>query len=89
MAHGFVMGLDIGGGGGRCLLADVETGATTTVARAWSYRAIPAIPMAAEVDVPRVWSLLGEAAREALARAGARPESVLGIALQKIHAFSD
>ncbi len=74
------MGLDFGGGGGRCLLVDVDSGVVTTAFRAWRMDADPAHPAAASIPVERTWSLLAESAREACARAGATPDTILGVA---------
>jgi autoinducer 2 (AI-2) kinase len=76
----FLIGLDFGGGGGRCLVADVETGRTTAAFRAWTFASNPDLPMASEVDTRHSWRILGECVREALATAGAAPEQVAGIA---------
>src|SRR5262245_11627156 len=79
--HGrFLAGLDLGGGGVRCLLADAESGRIASASRPVRARAGAAGPMSAEYEPQEVWSRLAEAVREALARAGASPEAVAGIA---------
>jgi autoinducer 2 (AI-2) kinase len=81
MSGRFVLGLDAGGGGGRALVLDVETGAVTTAARAWTHPPAPdAAGLGFDLDLERVWRDLTEAAREALARAGAAPDAVAGVA---------
>ncbi len=74
------MGLDIGGGGGRCLVVEVETGRVTTAFRSWTNRPAPGVPLGAELDVTHAWAQLGEASREALERAGAEPAQLAGVA---------
>jgi sugar (pentulose or hexulose) kinase/phosphoglycerate dehydrogenase-like enzyme len=80
LSRSFLLGLDIGGGGGRCLLVDVASAETTSLHQAWSFASDPADPTAADIDPERVWRVLGECVRRCLAKAGARPAQVLGIA---------
>jgi autoinducer 2 (AI-2) kinase len=81
MSGRYLLGLDAGGGGGRALLVDVETGARTAAARAWSHPPAPDTGgLGFDLDLERVWARLAEAAREALARAGATPDAVAGVA---------
>ncbi len=81
MSQGYLMGLDIGGSGGRCLLIDTESGEITTASRPWVHRRAPNTGgWGFDLDVERVWQVLGETAREALTRAKAVPEQVLGVA---------
>ena len=80
MSQRFLLGLDFGGGGGRCLVADLDSGRITRATRAWSFPSDPANPAAAEIDVGLAWRRLAEATREALQRAGARANEVAGIA---------
>lgn len=81
MSARFVLGLDAGGGGGRALVLDVETGAIATAARAWTHPPAPgAGGLGFDLDLDAVWARLAEAAREALARAGAAPDAVAGVA---------
>ena len=77
----YLMGLDVGGGGGRCLLVNSETGEITSVFRAWILPAAPEIGgFAYKLDTDKVWRALGETAQEALKKAGANPKEVVGIA---------
>ncbi len=76
------MGLDVGGSGGRCLLVDVESGEVVTALRGWEHRVVPGTAgLGFDLDLESLWARLGEASREALERAGARPEQVLGMAV--------
>lgn len=79
MSQDYLMGLDFGGGGGRCLLVGLDDGRLTSAFRAWHFEADPDLPIATRIDVAATWSLLGEAVREAMARAGAAPERVMGV----------
>jgi autoinducer 2 (AI-2) kinase len=76
----FLIGLDFGGGGGRCLVVDVESRAITVAFRAWSFESPSDLPTASDVDAERCWELLCECTHEAMLRAGAKPEQIVGIA---------
>ncbi len=81
MANHFLLGLDAGGGSGRCLLVDLNTQQVVVTARSWA--PLPAPDTAGwgfDLDLETMWRLLGEATREALQRAGARPQDVVGLA---------
>ena len=81
MAKKYLMGLDVGGGGGRCLLVNVETGETISVFHAWTLPPDPeAGGFAFMLNTNAVWRVLGETAREALKKAGADPSEVAGVA---------
>src|SRR5512136_2120641 len=81
MSGKYLMGLDVGGGGGRCLLVNSETGETTSVFRAWILPAAPEIGgFAYKIDTDKVWRSLGESAQEALKKAGAMPQEVRSVA---------
>ena len=82
MASRYVMALDVGGGGGRCLVVDVDSGARATGARAWTHPVAPGTGgWGLDLDTERVWERIGEAAREALARSGAAADQVEGVAV--------
>ena len=81
MSGRFALGLDAGGGGGRCILVDVESGATTSASRAWSHPPAPDTGgLGFDLDYAGIWARLADAAREVLARAGAGPDDVAGVA---------
>jgi sugar (pentulose or hexulose) kinase/phosphoglycerate dehydrogenase-like enzyme/ribulose-5-phosphate 4-epimerase/fuculose-1-phosphate aldolase/putative sterol carrier protein len=81
VSQDYLMGLDFGGGGGRCLLLGLDDGRIATAFRAWRFDPAPDDPSAFDIDVDRTWRLLGEASREAIDRAGASPERILGVAV--------
>lgn len=82
MTDSYLMALDAGGGGGHCLLVDVASGRRIRTFRAWVHPAAPdSGGFGSSLDLPAIWQQLGEAAREAMARAGARPEQVAGVAV--------
>src|SRR5262245_14155321 len=81
MSQRFVMGLDVGGGKGRCLLLDIDDGRTISTFRRWRHPVVPETGgFGFDLDTAEVWRLLAEAAREALARAKAGPKQILGVA---------
>ena len=73
----YLMGLDLGGKKGRCLLLDVESGAAVSTCRPWQHRMTAGFGY--DLDTVEVWRCFGEAAREAMAKVGARPQDVLAV----------
>ena len=73
----YLMGLDLGGKKGRCLLLDVESGAAVATCRPWQHRMTAGFGY--DLDTVEVWRCFGEAAREAMAKVGARPQDVLAV----------
>ncbi len=76
----YLLGLDAGSGSIRALLVDTENGRTTLTVRRWEHPPAGDGGWAYDFDTERNWALLAEAVREALARAGAAPADVAGIA---------
>ncbi|MCS7010618.1 MAG: FGGY family carbohydrate kinase, partial [Anaerolineales bacterium] len=77
----YLMGLDLGGGGGRCLLVHTETGQTWSVFRPWAALPDPeAGGFAYRMDPDTLWAVLCETTREVLQQAGVQPSQVAGIA---------
>jgi len=76
-----VMGLDFGGGGGRCLLLDVERGTKVVTTRRWKFDNVAGSGgLGFDIDLERAFAQLADAAREALALGGVAAEDVKGIA---------
>jgi sugar (pentulose or hexulose) kinase/phosphoglycerate dehydrogenase-like enzyme len=77
----YLMAIDIGGGSGRCLLLDIETGAVKTAKRNWTHPSAPGTSgLGFSIDTADILKKLGEASREVLAKAGVAPEQIAGIA---------
>ncbi|MBW2448755.1 MAG: FGGY-family carbohydrate kinase, partial [Deltaproteobacteria bacterium] len=80
MSATYLLGLDVGGGGGRCLLVDAESGASLAASRRWEHPVVEGTGgTGSSVDLPGLWRKLGEASREVMARAGAKPGQVAGV----------
>ena len=79
MSKRLLMGLDVGGGSGRCLLADADSGEVFSAASPWSYPRSGSLGFDADLDA--IWRQLCAAAHEAIGRAGAAPEDVVGVAV--------
>ncbi|HXV83636.1 MAG TPA: NAD(P)-dependent oxidoreductase [Candidatus Binatia bacterium] len=73
----YLMGLDLGGKKGRCLLLNVESGETVTASRPWQHRMTSGLGY--DLNTVEVWRLLGEAAREAVAKASVRSQDILAL----------
>jgi sugar (pentulose or hexulose) kinase/phosphoglycerate dehydrogenase-like enzyme/ribulose-5-phosphate 4-epimerase/fuculose-1-phosphate aldolase/putative sterol carrier protein len=81
LSEGLLLGLDLGGSGVRALLLDPARGTVAAARRACPARATPhGGGLGFDLDLSQVWAALAGAAREAIAGAGARPESVRGVA---------
>ena len=81
MTASYLLGIDLGGGGGRCLLLNRETAETTTAYRAWRHPpAHAAGEWAYDMDTEMIWKITADLVQEVLGRAGASPDSVVGVA---------
>jgi len=81
MGRSFLMAFDLGGGSGRCILVDLETGAAFSTKRDWSYPVAPGTAgLGYDLDLEDMWRKLGEACRQVVEEAGAGPGEILGVA---------
>ena len=81
MSRELLMALDAGGGGGRCLLVEIATGRRVRAFRPWTHPVAPGTGgLGSDLDLPVLWQKLGDAAREAMSRAGASPGEILAVA---------
>ena len=79
------MALDVGGGSGRCLLLEVDTGRTFEAKRTWSHPVAPGTAgLGYDVDLADIWGKLCEASRQAMEAAGAGPSQVLAVAVSSM-----
>jgi L-ribulose-5-phosphate 4-epimerase len=80
MVERYLIGLDIGGGGGRSLLVNAASGETHSVFKPWRLLPDPeAGGFAFRIDTGTVWRVLGETTRAVLREAGIDPKQVVGI----------
>ncbi|HTX78835.1 MAG TPA: FGGY family carbohydrate kinase, partial [Longilinea sp.] len=78
----FLMGLDVGGRSGRCILLDVNSGKVFAANRCWEPHVAPGSGgFGYEIDTTKYKTLLAEAICEAMGKAGATPKQVAGIAV--------
>lgn len=82
MANSYAMGIDLGGNGVRCLLLNLATGETQHTERSWAFaKSDDGSGLGFDINLPQLWSLLGEASRELLAGASIGGEEVASIAV--------
>jgi sugar (pentulose or hexulose) kinase len=81
----WLLGMDLGGGGVRCLLVDPESGERHCGTRNWAFpSAEGTFGLGFDLDLPFIWRSIGEACREALAAAGTSGSSVASIAVSAL-----
>lgn len=81
MGGPYLMALDLGGGSGRCLLVDTDSGTVLVTRRSWSHPVAPdTAGLGFDLDLEDMWDKLGEASRQAMRESGASPGEVGGIA---------
>ncbi len=81
MDRSLLMAFDLGGGSGKCLLADPDTGRVHATKRDWSYTVAPGTAgLGYDLDLEHMWRKLGEASRQAMEETGAAPGDVAGVA---------
>lgn len=78
----WLMGIDLGGGGVRCLLVNSADGRRVGSARPWRFNPAPGtFGTGFDLDLDELWEAAGEASRQAVDDAGIPPESVAGVAV--------
>ncbi len=76
-----VIGLDFGGGGGRSVLLDLESGRSWTAARAWRFATAPETGgLGFDLDLDAITSVFAATTREVIEQAGVAPGRIIGIA---------
>jgi len=81
MSEQYIIGLDIGGGSGRCLLVEVESRQIFSASRTWTHPVAPGTGgFGFDLDLNDIWLKIGMITREVLTKAGVSPDKVLGIA---------
>ena len=78
----WVLGIDIGGSGVRCLLVDATSGdAFDSACGGWKFAAVPGTIAGFDVDLDTVWSHIGATCKEVLLKAGVSGDSVVSVAV--------
>lgn len=78
----WLMGIDIGGSGVRCLLVDSATRAVTASARPLRFTPAPGtFGTGHDIDLEALWQALGDAARDAVQRAGIAPQQIAALSV--------
>jgi autoinducer 2 (AI-2) kinase len=81
MTNGYLIGLDIGGGGGRCLLVNPDTGDITITFRYWPPQTMPqSADWGFDLNIDLLWRVLGEITKECITNADISAKDVVGIA---------
>lgn len=81
MTNRYLIGLDIGGGGGRCLLVNADTGDISITFRHWPPQTMhQRADWGFDLNIDILWKVIGEITRECISRAGINSQDVVGIA---------
>lgn len=79
------MGIDIGGGGVRCLLVSADGASSTSASRNWSFQPEDhPSGLAFAIDLDTTWELIGEACRNAVAAADITGDQISSVAVSAI-----
>jgi autoinducer 2 (AI-2) kinase len=78
----YALGIDIGGGSVRCLLVNTQDHSSVSALRSWSFPvAEGSFGLGFNLNLDDMWQLIGEASREAIAKAGITGEQVGSVAV--------
>jgi autoinducer-2 kinase len=75
----YLAAIDAGTGSGRCVIFDRDGSQISIASREWSHPQIPQFPGAFVFETAKNWQLICESTREAIQRAGIRPEEIAGV----------
>ena len=82
MTKPWLMGIDLGGGGARCVLVDCASGALVSATDSWHFRAAEGtFGTGYDIDLDVVWEAVGRASRAAVQKAGLDTSALGGIAV--------
>ncbi len=78
----WLMGIDLGGGGARCVLVHAGTGEQVSAASSWQFKPAPGtFGTGYDIDLDATWEAVGAACREALASGGVGNGQVVAVAV--------
>ncbi len=82
MTTSYAMGIDLGGSGIRCLLLNLSNGDVQHATRPWTFpKSDDDTGLGYDIDLQQLWTLLGEASREVVSKAGIKPADVASVAV--------
>ncbi len=85
MTKPWLLGIDLGGSGARCVLVDRSSGALVSASGTWEFTAAPGtFGTGYDIDLELVWRVVGQACRDALQAAQIEPAAVAAIAVSSI-----
>jgi len=78
----WLMGIDLGGSGARCLLVDRSSGTLVSASGSWQFTpATGTFGTGFDIDLDLVWAVVGKACRDALQQAHIEPSRVAALAV--------
>ncbi len=82
MEKPWLMGIDLGGSGARCLLVNLSSGALVSASGSWRFAAAPGtFGTGYDIDLDLVWTVVGNVCRDALQQADIDPATVAALAV--------
>ena len=76
----YIMGLDLGGGSGRAMLVDVESGDICSSSVSWTHPVLPgSMGFGFDLDTTDIWNKMAQASRKVIKKTGAKSGDILGI----------
>ncbi len=83
MSKPWLMGIDLGGSGARCVLVNRSSGALVSATGSWAFApAEGTFGTGYDVDLDLVWDVVGQACRDAAEKAGLAAGELSGIAVR-------
>ena len=78
----WLLGIDLGGSGARCILVNRISKAMISASGSWQFAAAPGTSGTGyDIDLPLVWDVVGKACRDALQIAQVDPAAVAAVAV--------
>lgn len=84
MSNSFLMGIDIGGGGGRCLLLNVESGETLCERISWTHRALPNSIGFYDLDTQTIWNSIVRVVRRVTEKNAINTKNIKALAVSSV-----
>jgi sugar (pentulose or hexulose) kinase len=80
MSEQYLMALDAGSGAGRCVLVSLDGRKVFSAYQEWGYTSPPGLGMmAVEFNPDQFWKIFSDVSREAIVKAGIKPEQVVAV----------